>query len=899
MKPYMDQMATHGRYGDSMLVHMNPAEVQGIAALSPTGRLTTNPVTGQPEAFLPFLAPILGSMAGTSLAGSAITGTLASAGLGSTAAGILGGALSSGLGAGLATGLVTGDWDKAKMDFLGGALTGGMGATPGLSESTKLAQAGTPAGAGIDAAKQAVQETSAALAQQAGETSAQYAARLGSEAGAESLATLSQQQLAVPEAINLQRIQDAQKGVFGGFADAPMESLRGMTDMGFVVPKAISEGAKTAIDRERMEKAMYADVEAEREERLAEAQGNIQRGYVAAQPDAVRGPSEYRKHLSTYTEPYQYASQGGIVSLEEGGEVPDPLTELWNQSVSAGDLTPYFDRLKQLQQSGVDWANINLDTNQEDLPTPEDTAPEVPTSGYRVDPTTGATVYFDDTRPSLAREQGAGVPYNIGAISNPFGGGYMGGFGINNPGYKGVDPITIQANLRGRYAVDRPMGYMPGFEGEFRHFQSDLENIQVPSRQYAPQAAGPITGTPYFGTMVDPAAYLDEIGRYYSDIGAYRPRIGAAEIALDEEEVVEEDVADEEVFDEDVVDEEVIDEEVIDEEVVDEEKEAPPPVGGIVVGNYQGGARQQPDTRTLEELAADMVRWDEDKGQWWAEAQGFGGIAQGFKPKSDSEYYLTTSPTQTIEAGVTPKEAARREAVQFLVNFHTDEMKKKYAPDSRFWEGRTNLHTGGEGPQEAAQGGIVRMANGGQIPLGMDSPSGIAQADQAFVDGRGIAAVPTDFSQRGASMEPREKSLAEVPQQDVMVLAEALLRNDIPPQLKDSIIMDFQSKHGPRALEEARMVILSQGDPAVQTSGLVRGRGDGKSDSIMGSIGDQEGAIAVSDGEYIVGADVVSAAGNGSTEAGAEFFEELSDNLRRGTTGTTDQTRKINPREMI
>ena len=200
---------------------------------------------------------------------------------------------------------------------------------------------------------------------------------------------------------------------------------------------------------------------------------------------------------------------------------------------------------------------------------------------------------------------------------------------------------------------------------------------------------------------------------------------------------------------------------------------------------------------------------------------------------------------------------------------------------------------------DPTSGKTTYFSTGGQIPLGMDSPSGIAQADQAFVDGRGIAAVPTDFSQRGASMEPREKSLAEVPQQDVMVLAEALLRNDIPPQLKDSIIMDFQSKHGPRALEEARMVILSQGDPAIQTSGLVRGRGDGKSDSIMGSIGDQEGAIAVSNGEYIVGADVVSAAGNGSTEAGAEFFEELSDNLRRGTTGTTEQTRKINPREMI
>ena len=72
MKPYMDQMAQHGRYGDSMLVHMNPAEVQGIASLTPGGELTINPVTGQPEAFLPFLAPILGSALGLSTGATAL-----------------------------------------------------------------------------------------------------------------------------------------------------------------------------------------------------------------------------------------------------------------------------------------------------------------------------------------------------------------------------------------------------------------------------------------------------------------------------------------------------------------------------------------------------------------------------------------------------------------------------------------------------------------------------------------------------------------------------------------------------------------------------------------------------------------------------------------------------------
>ena len=45
------RLAAQGRYGDSMLVHMNPAEVQGIASLAPGGQLPTNPQTGQPEAW--------------------------------------------------------------------------------------------------------------------------------------------------------------------------------------------------------------------------------------------------------------------------------------------------------------------------------------------------------------------------------------------------------------------------------------------------------------------------------------------------------------------------------------------------------------------------------------------------------------------------------------------------------------------------------------------------------------------------------------------------------------------------------------------------------------------------------------------------------------------------------
>ena len=73
-------VANQGRYGDSMLMHVNPAEVRGLSQVMP---LTVNPETGQPEAFLPFLAPLLGSMLGGSLLGGTALGTLGASALGS------------------------------------------------------------------------------------------------------------------------------------------------------------------------------------------------------------------------------------------------------------------------------------------------------------------------------------------------------------------------------------------------------------------------------------------------------------------------------------------------------------------------------------------------------------------------------------------------------------------------------------------------------------------------------------------------------------------------------------------------------------------------------------------------------------------------------------------------
>jgi len=69
MKGQAEKLAKQGRYGDSMLVHMNPAEVDILRKTSPIGDLTTNPQTGQPEAFAQFIPAAIATV-GSLLGGS-------------------------------------------------------------------------------------------------------------------------------------------------------------------------------------------------------------------------------------------------------------------------------------------------------------------------------------------------------------------------------------------------------------------------------------------------------------------------------------------------------------------------------------------------------------------------------------------------------------------------------------------------------------------------------------------------------------------------------------------------------------------------------------------------------------------------------------------------------------
>jgi hypothetical protein len=69
---------------------------------------------------------------------------------------------------------------------------------------------------------------------------------------------------------------------------------------------------------------------------------------------------------------------------------------------------------------------------------------------------------------------------------------------------------------------------------------------------------------------------------------------------------------------------------------------------------------------------------------------------------------------------------------------------------------------------------------------------------------------------------------------------------------------------------------------------MLKGPGDGMSDSIPASIGGKQPA-RLADGEFVVPADVVSHLGNGSTDAGAKKLYGMMDKIRKARTGKKKQ----------
>jgi hypothetical protein len=277
IKQQTQNVANQGRYGDSMLLHVNPAEVKGLAQAMP---ITVNPETGQPEAFLPFLAPLLGSMAGTALFG--------------------GSALAAGIGAGLATYAQTGG--SGSKALLSG-LTAGFG-TNALNTGAQSSQL-----AGNIATQTAADTASAQIAQGIADGTAGQATTLAAQqavgAGAREAAT----QAATNAAISMPRTAtgplQATKDIFAGGFDQGAKSLATglMSPSGMMAGTAL--GGSSIINSQELYEQQMRQLEEDEEQRRRDMYANNPEVQLYS---AAGGLTQFRRGGSTDDDQYSYQS---------------------------------------------------------------------------------------------------------------------------------------------------------------------------------------------------------------------------------------------------------------------------------------------------------------------------------------------------------------------------------------------------------------------------------------------------------------------------------------------------------------------------------------------------------------------------------------------------------------
>lgn len=317
IKQQTKNVAAQGRYGDSMLLHVNPAEVKGLASAMP---ITVNPETGQPEAFLPFLAPIAGSLIGGSLFSGAL-GTLGA----------------SALGSGLAQYAATGDLKKG---LLAGLTGYGLGAAM---------QGAGAAKAGADATAAATQTVTDAATQEllTNPAMTNVIGTGGATAGQQVLNEAGQLALQGNIAAAQPAIAQAGKSAIEGYAGTGVDALKdaftgntigegfgnlatGLADPMAYIPAGIGMGGTSIMESQEAFARMVGESE-----------------------EAYRRRRE--QNLLDNPEPILYSAEGGRTGYFMGGDMRAAIDSVGGRDITGGNLPQIFAPAKQVYDVNPDF----------------------------------------------------------------------------------------------------------------------------------------------------------------------------------------------------------------------------------------------------------------------------------------------------------------------------------------------------------------------------------------------------------------------------------------------------------------------------------------------------------------------------------------------------------------
>jgi hypothetical protein len=272
-------------------------------------------------------------------------------------------------------------------------------------------------------------------------------------------------------------------------------------------------------------------------------------------------------------------------------------------------------------------------------------------------------------------------------------------------------------------------------------------------------------------------------------------------------------------------------------------------------------------------------------------------------PKTGS---LVKGQTNPLGGWVSGVGGAILEEAAFPTTYDFDEEERNYDSPQRFgtrdrFEPDTD-YRGGVDPEFTyfsptrfiADGGPVRMQMGGLAALekmqGMDPTAA----------GLGAMAGVMEGANPDSSMMQIQEMMMEAPSPDgqmqdiVIVEAISAIRGEhANPELA---IQAFADKYGQDALDvlveqvNQEMMLEKMGqnqDMLVEGDGMIEGIGKGRDDMVQATL-EGEKDVLLSDGEFVLPADVVSGIGDGSSKAGEDELMKLIDRVRTRRTGTKE-----------
>ena len=931
-------VAAQGRYGDTMLMHVNPLEVESLAQVAP---VTINPQTGQPEAFL-FLAPLLGSLLGPA--------AFSALGLGGVAGGALTGLAGSALGSGLAQWAATGDFKKG---LLAGVTGYGIGSA--LQGAGAAAQAGQATKAATDLATTAGSVGST--------TTQQVLKNVGTQATQEGIKSAATQ---TPLQNLAQVFRPGSMGSVGQIS--PTVGAAGSTIGDFTGAVAnptlgeslgyLATGASQPVALAATAAGMAPTAIMDSQEQYAADLARMQEEEEASR----------MQNFLMNPEPILYTAQGGTTNFDEGGSTEIDSTERFLRMMS-----PAYSLYKTGDYLGL--ADSGMLGMMPQLLGPDGlirgrNKQEEPDESTMMDANLAAQAMTGPSSNMMMAAGGGRVGYRRG--------GRGGARGNSSESPDTSDNTTFAGDYQrftpARQTYDINPNFMPGFQPETMYFSPATINAPASMTQagsaptFEETYAGTKGGYNMPGMAVAPQTTIDP----------YEAYAGLAPEGLRQTEVV--------TYPGDVI---------LDEDLP---SQATTTTTNANASTNVSGMSPNPALLNLTDFQLDQLgRFDSGmegirpdlmqrgmEGMDFYDVRNLGQLPNPIiEPAMDAAQFNITSPG--LDAGP-------RDSIVNTPQLLTDAPNFGGQFDPRLSENLMNYNqflTGGIGVM--AGGGETDLPNKGLEALNKVAPDVVER--MGFDDGGGTGETLIQESNRYKNYylkgntesfkdySPKEnvdryiraqksilnkaktteqkqaiqkniQSHINTPIDDFDPSMGKLSGNELFVKMKKSllpeeyksqkdrfekafenkkqaggrtnfdaggttnimedpitqetiqfimgetdnqqVINEFIAKYGNEVFLELRNTVLKSLVPNAQTEGLIQGKGlSGMADDIPGRIGAEE-KIAVSQDEFIVPADVVSALGDGSSDAGSNALYNMMDRVRQAKTGGTTQPPMIN-----